>query len=265
MTQYLFTRRWRTTSASIAVLALALAGSAPPVAAQPANPEACSAAIDLAYLKSDGVDKDAPPSQAFIDLAMQQPLVQMFCAPAGQSPTPDPTLNAPTDGAPNPARSDAPAAEPQTGTPTAAVAPADDGPDNRVDTDRSACILVTVSEVGAAMKQSVTATPADPFGVAGAQGCEFNGAGPAFADIMYIQANGAMYYDSFRSTAEAKGVQAVPGLGDRAFSYLGDNGPGLVVAKGDKLVTLEFNGIGSGPAEKSSLFLLAQQALGRVH
>ena len=259
------TRLWRTTSVSAAVLALVLAGSARQVAAQPADPEACSAAIDLAYLKSDGVDKDAPPSQAFIDLAMQQPLVQIFCAPAGQTPTLDPTLTAPPDGAPNPARSDSSAAQPQPGTPPASGAPADDGPDNRVDTDRSACVLVTVSEVGAAMKQPVTATPADPFGVAGAQGCEFDGTGPAFTTIIYIQANGAVVYDSFYSTAEANGVQAVPGLGDRAFSYVGQNGPGLVVVRGDKLVTLEYNGIGSGPTEKNSLHQLALQAIGRVH
>ena len=57
----------------------------------------------------------------------------------------------------------------------------------------------------------------------------------------------------------------MPGLGDRAFSYVGDNGPGLVVSKGDKLFTLEFNGIGSGPAEKASLLHLAQEAAARVH
>jgi hypothetical protein len=262
MAQYPLTRLWRTSSASAAVLALVLAGSAQPVAAQPANPDACSAAIEMAYLKSDGVDKDAPPSQAFIDLAMQQPLVQLFCVPAGETPTLLPTPNDPTDGQPNPARSDPPSAVPPgAGAPPAA----DDGPDNRVDTDRSACVLVTVAEVGAAMKQSVTANPVDPYGVAGAQGCEFNGQGSAHTNVIYFQANGAFYFDSFHSTAEANGVQAVPGLGDRAFRYVGDNGPGLVVAKGDKLIAVEFSGIGSGAAEKNSLLELAKQAVGRVH
>lgn len=242
-----------------AVLALLLA-SAQPAAAQPADPEACSAAIDLAYLKSDAVDKDVPPSQAFIDLAMQQPLVQMFCAPAGATPAPVSASTDPSDGPPNPARM-----EPPSGGPVATVAPpAPDGPDNRVETDRSACVLVTVTEVGVAMQQPVTATPADPFGAPGAQGCEFDGTDSASTSLIYFQANGAFYFDSFHATAEPNGVQAVAGLGDRAFSFVGDGGPGLVVAKGDKLFAVEFKGLGSGPAEQSSLLALAQQAAGRV-
>jgi hypothetical protein len=259
-------RHWLT---SAAVFAVVLA-SAQPVAAQPANPDACSAAIELAYLKSDGVDKDQPPSQAFIDLAMQQPLIQIFCGTAGATPaglgtpndSPDGPSN-PADGSPNPARTEPPSdAPPTAGVPSAAT---DDGPDNRVDTDRSACLLVTVSEVGAAMKQSVTANPADPFGVAGAQGCEFNNDGPASTSIIYFQANGADVYESFQHTAEANGVQGVSGLGDRAFSFVGNNGPGLVVAKGDKLFAMQFSGLGSGSPEKNSLLVLAQQAVGRVH
>jgi hypothetical protein len=233
----------------LAVFALVLAG-AQPAAAQPANPDACSAAIDLAWLKSDAVDKDAAPSQAFIDLAMQQPLIQIFCVPAGET----------TDGQPNPARIDPPVPVP----PGAVAPPAEDGPDPRVDTDRSACVLVTVAEVSAAMKQSVTANPADPFGVPGAVGCEFDTAESAFTSLIYIPANSASYYESFRNTAEPNGVQAVAGLGDRAFSFVGTNGPGLVVSKGDKLFAVEFDGIGSGPAEKSSLLVLAQQAAGRL-
>jgi hypothetical protein len=125
--------------------------------------------------------------------------------------------------------------------------------------------LVTATEVGAAMKQPVTASPADPFGVAGAQGCEFNSEGAASTSIIYFQANSAFYYESLHNTAEANGVQSVSGLGDRAFSFAGHDGPGLVVAKGDKLFAVEFNGIGSGPAEKNSLLQLAHQAVGRVH
>jgi hypothetical protein len=233
------------------LLAILLAGASP-AAAQPANPDPCTAAIDLAWLKSDGVDKDAPPTQAFIDQAMQQPLIQIFCVPAGET----------TDGQqPNPARSEPPAAAP----PAAVAPPADDGPDARVDTDRSACILVTVAEVGVAMQQAVTASPADPFGVPGAVGCEFDGDGTAFTSLIYFPANGPNTYESFHNTAEANGVQAVAGLGDRAFSFVGGNGPGLVVAKGDKLFAVEFNGLGSGPAEERSLLVLAQQAAGRVH
>ena len=115
------------------------------------------------------------------------------------------------------------------------------------------------------MKQGVVANESDPAGVEGAQGCEFNGVTDAYTDVMYFQANASIVYDMFHATAEANGVQAVPGLGDRAFTYVGGNGPGIVVAKGDKLFTLEFSGIGSGPAERSSLLVLAQQAVGRVH
>ena len=82
---------------------------------------------------------------------------------------------------------------------------------------------------------------------------------------MYFQAQAAFVYDAFHSTAEANGVQSVPGLGDRAFTYVGGNGPGVVVAKGDKLFTMEFSGIGNGTPEMNSLLVLAQQAVGRVH
>jgi len=198
-----------------------------------------------------------------IDQADQN--LRTFCeGPSDATPPANATLDPPgdsTDGPPNPARSDPPSAV----APAASAPPADDGPDNRVDTDRSACILVTVAEVGTAMQQPVTANPADPYGAVGIQGCEFDSAGSAFTTIMYVSANSAVAYESFHNTAEVKGVQAIPGLGDRAFSYVGDNGPGLVVAKGDKLFTVEFNGIGSGPTEKNSLLQLAQQAVGRVH
>jgi hypothetical protein len=96
------------------------------------------------------------------------------------------------------------------------------------------------------------------------QGCDFNSAGPAFTTLIYFQPGAEFVYDSLRSTAEANGVQSVPGLGDRAFTYAGASGPGVVVAKGDKLFALEFNGIGSGPTEQSSLLTLAQQAAHRV-
>ena len=115
------------------------------------------------------------------------------------------------------------------------------------------------------MKQGVVANESDPAGVDGAQGCEFNGVTDAYTDVMYFQADAPTVYDMLRLTAEANGVEAVPGLGDRAFTYIGGNGPGVVVTKGDKLFTLEFSGIGSGPAERSSLLALAQQAVGRVH
>jgi len=127
-------------------------------------------------------------------------------------------------------------------------------------------MLITEGEVGAAMQQVMTASADDPLGdpTPGVQGCDFNSAGAAFTTIVYFQADAAFVYDSLRSTAEANGVQSVPGLGDRAFTYVGANGPGVVVAKGDKLFSLEFSGIGNGAAEQSSLLTLAQQAVNRV-
>lgn len=128
-------------------------------------------------------------------------------------------------------------------------------------------MLITEGEVGVAMHQAVTASADDPLGdpTPGVQGCDFNGAGAAFTTIIYFQAGAEFVYESLRSTAEANGVQSVPGLGDRAFAYVGANGPGMVVAKGDKLFSLEFNGIGNGAPEANNLLVLAQQAASRVH
>ena len=127
-------------------------------------------------------------------------------------------------------------------------------------------MLITEGEVGAAMKQPVTASADDPLGdpAPDIQGCDFNGTGAALTTIIYFQTAAAFVYDSLHSTAEANGVQSVPGLGDRAFTYVGADGPGVVVAKGDKVFALEFSGIGNGTAEQSSLLTLAHQAVNRV-
>ena len=141
-------------------------------------------------------------------------------------------------------------------------------------TRRDACLLVTEGEVGIAMKQGVVANEADPFGdpVPGVQGCEFDGVlasdganAVANTVVIYFQADASFVFDAFHSSAEANGVETLTGLGDRAFAYVGGNGPGVVVSKGDKLFTMEFSGIGSGTPEKNSLLVLAQQAVGRVH
>ncbi len=127
-------------------------------------------------------------------------------------------------------------------------------------------MLITEAEVGAAMKQPVAASADDPLGdpAPDAQGCDFNSEGAAFTTIIYFRADAAFVYDSLHSTAEANGVESVPGLSDRAFTYVGANGPGVAVSKGDKLFAFEFNGIGSGPTEQSSLLTLAQKAANRV-
>ena len=51
----------------------------------------------------------------------------------------------------------------------------------------------------------------------------------------YFQGADPFFYDAFHSTGESNGVECVPGLGERAFIYVGGDGPGLVEAKGDKV------------------------------
>lgn len=240
---------------SAAFLAATLVGSAQTVAAQGWSPETCAAERDIRdYILANPDIFGGPAGK--LQLATINKNLQNLCDDvARELPPAEP---------PNPARAEAPADASPVAVAPAVSPPADDGPDNRVETDRSACVLLRDTEVGAAMKQSVSANAADPFGVTGAQGCEFDGTDAAHTNVIYVQANGAFFYDSFRSTAEPNGVQPVSGLGDRAFTYSGGNGPGVVVAKGDKLFALEFSGIGSGPAQDSSLLLLAEQAVARV-
>jgi hypothetical protein len=239
-----------------AALAFVLAAGVHPVAAQEVSPEACSDIKEqIRYLVNEGAFVQEAGLKEGLDLLANSILVRnAACGTPGDDSLPPiapPAPEAPLTPAPVP-------------TPVAAPAtPAAD--DDNSATRRDACLLVTTAEVGAAMKQGVVANEADPAGVEGAQGCEFNGVADAYTDVMYFQANASFVYDAFHATAEANGVQALPGLGDRAFSYVGGNGPGVVVAKGDKLFTLEFSGIGSGPAETGSLLVLAQQAVGRVH
>jgi hypothetical protein len=235
------------------VCALMLALGVHPVAAQVVDPQGCADSKDLvAYLEGPGaVEADEGRKDGVDVLANARTLRDTLCGTVGDDPTP---LAAP----------DAPAATPVP-APTPVAARAEPTPsDDDSATRRDACLLVTVAEVGVAMKQGVVANEADPAGSPG-QGCEFNGVTDAFTDVMYFQASGAVVYDMFHVTAEANGVQPVAGLGDRAFSYVGGNGPGVVVAKGDKVFSIEFSGIGGGQTETNSLLLLAQQAVGRVH
>jgi hypothetical protein len=241
-----------------AALALVLGVGVHPVVAQVIDPKGCADTKEMIrYLVNEGaLIQDAGVTEARVDLlANYKVLRNAVCGTPGDdsSPTPEPREPLPT---PVPA-------------PTPVFRPVDPIPDtDNSATRRDACLLVTEKEVGAAMKQGVVANEADPFGdpVANVQGCEFDGAGAvAFTRVIYFQADASFVFDAFHSTAEANGVQAEPGLGDRAFTYSGGDGPGVVVAKGDKLFTMEFSGIGSGPTEKSSLLNLAQQAVNRVH
>jgi hypothetical protein len=246
------------------VLALVLAAGVQPVAAQVVSEEACTEAKELIrYLTNEGAFvQEASMKYGLDQLANAITLRNAACGTPGDESVPPPTpLEAPP---PTPAPS-----------PTAVFAkPTPMAETENSATRRDACLLVTEGEVGTAMKQGVVANEVDPFGdpVPGVQGCEWDGvlagdggSAVAYTAVIYFQADAQSFYDGFRSTAAANGIQTVPGLGDRAFTYLGGNGPGVVVAKGDKLFTMEFSGIGNGPSERTSLLTLAQQAVGRVH
>jgi hypothetical protein len=243
----------------VAALALVLVAAVHPVAAQEVAPQACADIKEqIRYLVDEGAFVQEAGLKEGLDLLANSIMVRnAACGTPGDDSLPAAAPPAP------PAPEAPPTPAP---VPTAVAAPATPAADDdNSATRRDACLLVTEKEVAAAMRQGVVANEADPAGVTGAQGCEFNGVADAYTEMMYFQANASTFYDMFHATAEANGVQAVPGLGDRAFSYLGGNGPVMVVAKGDKVFTLEFSGIGSGPTERSSLLVLAQQAVGRVH
>ncbi len=224
-----------------------------PVAAQEVSPEGCADAKELIrYLLNEGAFvQDAGLKEGVDLLANDKLLRNAVCGTPGDDSLPAPA-------APEP---------PPTPVPAPTFRPADPIPTPDISTTRrDACLLVTEKEVGDVLKQGVVANEADPAGAEGAaQGCEFNGGGAAYTDIMYFQAGAAFVYDAFYATAEANGAQDVPGLGDRAFIYAGGNGPGIVVAKGDKLFTIEFSGIGNASTEQTALVALAQKAVARVH
>jgi len=236
-------------------LVLVLMAGVHPVAAQEVAPQACADIKEqIRYLVNEGAFIQEAGLKNGVDLLANAIEVRnAACSTPGDDsvPTPVPTDLAPTPG-PLPTNivpTVGPTPEPLSSVPSPA-----------------ACMLVTETEVGTAMQQAVTASADDPLGdpAPNVQGCDFNGAGAAFATLIYFQADAAFVYNSLRSDAEPNGVEAVPGLGDRAFTYVGANGPGVVVARGDKLFSLEFNGIGDGSAEQGRLLALANQAVNRV-
>lgn len=240
-------------SRAAVVLAFILAASVQPVTAQVVDPQGCSDVEEqIRYLVNEGAFvQEAGLKNGVDSLAQARALQNAVCGTADNDASP---IAVPTE----PPSTILP-------SPTAVAAQVRPTPgDDDSATRRDACLLITEAEVGIAMKQDVVANEADPAGSPG-QGCEFNGVAEAYTDVMYFQASGSIVYDELHATAEANGVQAIPGLGDRAFRYVGDSGPGVVVAKGDKVFTIEFNGIGDGPSERNSLLVLAQQAVGHVH
>jgi len=245
------------TGRAAVALALLLATAVQPVAAQVIDPQGCiDAKEQIRYLVNEGAIIQEAGLKNGVDLLGNAKLLRnAVCGTPGDDSSPTPT---PSEPPPSPV----PAPTPVAAVPTPVLDAGDSA------TRRDACLLVTESEVGSAMKQGVVANEADPFGdpVPNVQACEFDGAGAvAYTTVVYFQADASFVFDAFHSTAEANGVQAVPGLGDRAFTYLGGNGPGIVVSKGDKLFTMEFSGIGNGSPEMNSLLVLAKQAVARVH
>ena len=238
-----------------AALALLLVAGVHAVAAQVIDPEGCATMKEqIRYLTNEGAIIQEAGLKNGVDLLANAIMVR------------DATCGTPGDNSVPPSSEPEPTPVPAP-TPVAAVpTPVPVADDTGSFPSPAACMLITEAEVGAAMKEPVTASADDPLGdpAPDVQGCDFNSAGPAFTTLIYFQAGAEFVYDSLRSTAEANGVQSVPALGDRAFTYVGANGPGVVVVKGDKLFALEFNGIGSGATEQNSLLTLAQQAVNRV-
>jgi hypothetical protein len=247
---------------AVAVVVFVMATGARPVAAQVVDAKACAdMQQQVAYLLGEGDFVQQAGLKEGVDLLAGAKITRdAACGTVGDDTQP----NDPSPGPPNPARSDPAPADAPVVVPPISPPPAADPDDGNPSTRKDACVLVTQAEVDAAMLQPSTANEGDPAGFPLAQGCQYTGQGEAYTNLMYIQANSAFYFNSFHDTAEANGVQVVSGLGDRAFSYVGSDGPGLVVAKGDKLFVIEFGGIGSGPPEKSRLLTLAGSAVGRV-
>ena len=107
-----------------------------------------------------------------------------------------------------------------------------------------------------------------PAAVPGASGCEFrpDGAGnQPYLDVIYAQADGNGLYATLLAGAHQEtgnDTPSVANLGEKAFTYTGQNGPGIVVLKANKVVVLEFSFTNPG---QNALLTLASQAVARVH
>jgi hypothetical protein len=152
-----------------------------------------------------------------------------------------------------------------TPVPVAAAQPTPGPPADSQDRN-DACQLLTSAEAGAVIGAAANADT--PAALPGASGCEFraDGAGNlAYLDVIYAQADGSGLYATLLAGASQETSAATPGvsnLGDKAFTYTGQNGPGIVVLKADKVVILEFSYTNPG---ETALLTLASQAAARVH
>jgi hypothetical protein len=158
-----------------------------------------------------------------------------------------------------------PAVRPATAAPTPAAEPQGTPGPPADSADRTdACGLLTSAEIGAVIGGAANAdTPTLP----GASGCEYRAEGAGnqpYVDVTYAQADGNGLYASLLASA-GQGVSGttntLSGVGEQAFTYVGANGPGVVVLKADKVVILEFSYANPG---EGALLTLARQAATRV-
>jgi hypothetical protein len=227
-------------------LVLMLGGSAGPAAAQ-AAPQTCEGWRDLRQYVLDNQDIFASKTGVAL-LAELNSNLQTFCGVAPVAAEPPPSV--PADALP-------PAPTP---VPVAAAQPTPGPPADSQDRN-DACQLLTSAEAGAANADTPAALP-------GASGCEFradDAGNLPYLDVIYAQADGTGLYATLLAGASQETSAATPSvsnLGDKAFTYTGQNGPGVVVLKADKVVILEFSYTNPG---ETALLTLASQAAARVH
>jgi hypothetical protein len=233
------------------VLVVALGGWAGPAAAQAYTPESCQALRDLRQNVIDTPDIYGG-KQGIALLAELNKSLQDFCEEApGDEPPPS--------SAPSPVAAPDP-------TPPPPVAQATPGPPGDSQDRNDACNLLTSSETGAVIGGAASADT--PAAVPGASGCEFrpDGAGnQPYLDVIYAQADGNGLYATLLAGASQETSTATPSVsdvGEKAFTFTGQNGPGIVVLKANKVVVLEFSYTNPGV---TALLILARQAAARVH
>jgi hypothetical protein len=232
-------------------LVLALGGTAAPVAAQTYTPESCQGLRDLRQFNLANPDIfDSPSGRT--QLEFLNSTLQNFCGDAPveappAAPSPEPT----------------PAPEP---TPIPLVAQATPAPSGDSADRNDACRLMTSTEVGVVIGGAANVDT--PAALPGASGCEYRPDGlgnQPYLDVIYAQADGNGLYVTLLAGATQETGNATPSVsdvGDKAFTFTGQNGPGIVVLKADKVVILEFSYTNPG---ENALLTLARQAAARVH
>jgi hypothetical protein len=129
-----------------------------------------------------------------------------------------------------------------------------------------ACRLMTSTEVGVVIGGAANVDT--PAALPGASGCEYRPDGlgnQPYLDVIYAQADSNGLYVTLLAGATQETGNATPSVsdvGDKAFTFTGQNGPGIVVLKADKVVILEFSYTNPG---ENALLTLARQAAARVH